>query len=121
MRLIWNHALDFGHVGLVKHHIGIELALALGALGSQDVAFVRMSALDLARTCLLEALGRSAMSFQLRHSVLLLQHKCENAASDGAVGTRRHGEHGESLNRGSSQMNADFPSDFMWSSLIRSS
>src|SRR5271167_3855581 len=87
MRLVGNHALDLGHVGLVKHHIGIELALALGALGSQNVALVRVSALDFARTCLLEALGRSAMSFQLRHSVLLLQHKCEIAASDDAVST----------------------------------
>jgi hypothetical protein len=87
MRLIGNHALDLGHVGLVKHHISIELALALGAFGSQDVALERMAALDLARTCLLEALGRSAMSFQLRHKVLLLQHKCRNAASDDAFTT----------------------------------
>src|SRR5271157_4574053 len=68
--LVRDHALDLWHVGLVKHHVGVELALALGSLRSQDVAFVRVSALDLARTCLVEALGRSAMSFQLRHSVL---------------------------------------------------
>src|SRR5271157_326533 len=76
--LVGNHALDFWHVGLVKHHVGVELALALGSLRSQDVALVRVSALDLARTCLLEALGRSAMSFQLRHNVFLLQHKRAN-------------------------------------------
>ena len=94
MRLVGNHALDLWHVGLVKHHVGIELALALGSLGSQDVALVRVSALDLARTCLMEALGRSAMSFQLRHSVLLLQHKCANPAShDGfTTETQRHRE-----------------------------
>src|SRR5271167_2768334 len=87
MRLVGNHALDLWHVGLVKHHVGIELALALGSFGSQDVALVRVSALDLARTCLLEALGRSAMSFQLRHSVFPLQHKREKAASDGRCTT----------------------------------
>ena len=70
MRLIWDHALDFGHVGLVKHHIGIELALALGALGSQDVALIRVTALDLARACLLEALGRSAVCLKLWHNDL---------------------------------------------------
>jgi hypothetical protein len=34
-----------------------------------------VTALDLAGTCLLEALRRSAMCFQLWHSVFLLQHK----------------------------------------------
>ena len=86
-RLVRNHALDLRHVGLVKHHVSIELALAFGSFGSQDVAFERVSAFDLARTCLLEALGRSAMSFQLRHSVFLLQHKHANAASDGGFTT----------------------------------
>src|SRR5271157_176735 len=87
--LVRDHALDLWHVGLVKHHVGVELALALGSLRSQDVAFVRVSALDLARTCLVEALGRSAMSFQLRHSVLLLQHKRANPASDRPFTTLR--------------------------------
>src|SRR5208337_3328429 len=75
--LVGNHALDLGHIGLVKHHVGIELPFALGSFGSQDVALERVSALDLARTCLLEALGRSAMSFRLRHSVFLLQHNAK--------------------------------------------
>src|SRR5271169_887543 len=100
MRLVGNHALDFGHVGLVKHHVGIELALALGSFGSQDVALVRVSALDLSRTCLLEALGRSAMSFQLRHSVFLLQHKHANAASDSGFTTETQ----RITNRGFSRM-----------------
>lgn len=68
--LVWDHALDLGHVGLIKHHVFIELAFALRTFRSQDVALIRVTALDLARTCLLEALGRSAMCLQLRHSYL---------------------------------------------------
>jgi len=68
--LVWNHALDLGHVRLIKHHVFIELALALGALGSQDVALIRVTALDLARACLLEALGRSAVCLKLWHNGL---------------------------------------------------
>lgn len=68
--LVWNHALDFGHVRLIKHHVSIELAFALGSLRSQDVALKRVTALDLARACLLEALGRSAVCLKLWHSDL---------------------------------------------------
>ena len=88
--LVRNHALDFGHVGLVKHHVFVELAFTLGSLGSQDMALVRVSAFDLARACLLEAFGRSAMCLQLRHSISLLQHKRANPASGDAF-TAGHG------------------------------
>ena len=70
MRLVWNHALDLRHVGLIKHYVFIELAFALCTFRSQDVALIRVTALDLAGTCLLEALGRSAMCLQLWHSYL---------------------------------------------------
>jgi hypothetical protein len=59
--LVRNHALDLFLIGLIQNRIRIELALALGALGSQDVALKRVSALDFAGTCLLEALRRSAV------------------------------------------------------------
>lgn len=68
--LVWNHPLDLLLIGLVQNRIGIELALALGALGSQDMALERVTAFNLAGACLLEALGRSAMSLQLWHSDL---------------------------------------------------
>jgi len=68
IRLVRNHSFDLLLVGFVQNRIGIELALALGSLRSQDVALERVTALDLARTCLLEALGRSAMSLKLWHS-----------------------------------------------------
>ena len=70
MRLVRDHPCDLLLIRLVQNRIGIELALALGALGSQDVAFERVTALDLARACLLEALGRSAMCLKLWHSDL---------------------------------------------------
>ena len=70
MRLVRNHPFDLLLVGFVQNGIGIELALALGALGSQDVALERVTALDLARTCLLEAFGRSAVSLKLWHNDL---------------------------------------------------
>ena len=59
--LVRNHALDLLLIGLIQNRIRVELALALGALGSQDVAFKRVSALNFAGTCLLEALRRSAV------------------------------------------------------------
>ena len=101
--LVRNHPLDLGYVGLVKHHVSIELALALGSFGSQDVALVRVSALDFACTCLLEAFGRSAMSLQLWHSVFLLQHKRANAASDRGY----YRDSAATVKRGSSRMNTD--------------
>jgi hypothetical protein len=68
--IVRNHPCDFSLICLIENRIGIELALALGALGSQDVALKRVPALDLARACLLEALGRSAVCLKLWHNDL---------------------------------------------------
>src|SRR5580698_4568542 len=68
--LVRDHASDLLVIRLIQNRILIELALALGRLRSQDVAFERVTAFDLARTCLVEALRRSAMCLQLRHSDL---------------------------------------------------
>jgi len=73
--LVRNHPCDFLVIRFIQNRIGIELALALGCLGSQDVTLKRVTALNLARTRLLKALSRSAMCLQLRHNVFLLQHK----------------------------------------------
>src|SRR5271169_6956693 len=67
-KLIGDHAGHFLLVRLVHHAVGIEMALALGRLRSQDVALKRVSALELARTCLFEALGRSTVCLKLWHS-----------------------------------------------------
>ena len=67
-RLVRNHPFDLFLVSFVQNRIGIELALALRAFGSQDVALERVTAFDLARTSLLEALSRSAMSLKLWHN-----------------------------------------------------
>ena len=68
--LVGDHALNFMQIRLIDHRIGVELAFALRTLRSQDVALKRVSALDLASTCLLETLGRSLMCLQLGHSGL---------------------------------------------------
>lgn len=68
--LVRDHPFDLFLVGFVQNRIAIELAFALRTFGSQDVALERVSALDLARPCLLEALGRSAVSLELWHSDL---------------------------------------------------
>ncbi len=60
--LVRDHPCDFLVIRFIQNRIGIELAFALGCFGSQDVAFKRVTALDFARTCLLEALRRSAVS-----------------------------------------------------------
>ena len=70
MRLVGDHAFNLLLIRLIQNRIGIELALALGTLRSQDMALERVTALDLARTRLLEALSRSAMCLQLRHNDL---------------------------------------------------
>src|SRR6516165_4067239 len=73
--LVGDHPCNFFLIRLVHHRIGIEMAFALGLLRSQDVAFESVSTLKLARTCLLEALRRSTVCLQLRHSSLfILQH-----------------------------------------------
>ncbi len=68
--LIGDHALDLRLIRLVDQRIAIELALALGSLGSQDVALHGMTTLDLPGSRFLEALCRSTMCFQLRHNRL---------------------------------------------------
>src|SRR5271165_3732547 len=68
--LVGDHAGHLFLVRLVHHAVGIEMAFALGRLRSQDVALKRVSALELARTCLLEALGRSTVCLKLWHSSL---------------------------------------------------
>ena len=59
--LVRYHPFDLFLIRLIQNRISIELALALGALGSQDVALKRVTALDFASTRLLEALRRSAV------------------------------------------------------------
>src|SRR5262245_46127328 len=44
-----------------------HLALGLGGLARQDVTLERTGSDDLARACLLEALGGAAVCFQFRH------------------------------------------------------
>ena len=70
MRLVGDHPCDLLVIRLVQNRIRIELALALSALGSQDMALERVTALDLATPCLLEALGRSTVCLQLWHNDL---------------------------------------------------
>src|ERR1039457_322561 len=67
--LVGDHPQNLRQIGLVDHSAHIHLALALGALGSQDVALESETALHLARTRLLEALGGAAVSLHLRHCV----------------------------------------------------
>src|SRR5215467_3500037 len=68
--LVGDHALNFGLIRLVHHGFHIEMAFALGSFRSQDMALKSVSTLELARTCLLEALRRSTVCLQLRHSSL---------------------------------------------------
>ena len=72
--LVGDHAGDLLLIRLIQNHVFIELAFALAGFRSQDVALKRVTAFDFARTCLVEALRRSAMCLKLRHSVFLLQH-----------------------------------------------
>lgn len=65
--LVRNHPLDLGFVRLAHDDLLGQLALALGVLRSKDVAQVRVAALDLSGSGLLEALGSSAMRFKFRH------------------------------------------------------
>src|SRR5271166_4951737 len=68
--LVGNHACNFVLIRLVDHRVGVEMPLALRTLRSQDVPFKRVSTLELACRCLLEALGGSTMCLQLRHNRL---------------------------------------------------
>src|SRR5271157_4620670 len=68
--LVGNHACNFVLIRLVDHRVGVEMPLALRTLRSQDMALKRVTALELACRCLLEALGGSTMCLQLRHNRL---------------------------------------------------
>jgi len=70
--LVGDHAGHFLLVRLVYQAVGIEMALALGSLRSQDVALKSVSTLELARTCLLEALRRSTVCLKLWHNYLFI-------------------------------------------------
>ncbi len=62
--LVRDHPLDLAQVGLIKHDVLIEVALALGVLRRQDVTCEGVTALDLAGGGLLEALGGAGMRFE---------------------------------------------------------
>src|SRR5271157_481142 len=68
--LVGNHACNFVLIRLVDHRVGVEMPLALRTVRSQDMALKRVTALELACRCLLEALGGSTMCLQLRHNRL---------------------------------------------------
>src|ERR1700684_596757 len=63
--LVGDHACNLLLICLIQNRISIELALALSRLRSQDVALERVTALDFATACLVEALRRSAMCLKL--------------------------------------------------------
>src|SRR5690606_39950980 len=64
------HAPDQPDVGLVHHGGAAQAALALGALLREDVAQVRMAALESAARTALEPLGRAAVGLQFGHGLL---------------------------------------------------
>ena len=66
--LVWNHPLDFCFVRRAEDYLLGQFALALRVLGGQDVAQMRVAALDLPSGSLLEALGGSAMCLKFRHN-----------------------------------------------------
>ena len=68
--LVRDHSFDLLLVSFVQNRIAIELALALGALRSQDVALESVSALNPATRRLLKALGSAAVRLHLN-----LRHK----------------------------------------------
>ena len=70
--LVRDHSLNFRLIRLVHHGFHVEMAFALGSLRSQDVALKCVSALELARTCPLEAFRRSTVCLQLWHSSLFI-------------------------------------------------
>src|SRR5438874_8811456 len=68
---VGQHALDALLVGLGDEHVDVERALPLGRLLRQDVARVRVPALDLARRGRVETLRRALVCFKFRHDDLL--------------------------------------------------
>src|SRR3954470_14133661 len=73
---VGQHALDALLVGLCNHHVDVEDALALGRLLRQDVARVRVAALDLARRGRAETLRRALVCLQFRHDNLQKAISC---------------------------------------------
>src|SRR2546423_4135236 len=64
---VGQHALDALLVGFGDEHVDVECALPLGRLLRQDVARVRVPALDLARRGRAETLRRALVCFKFRH------------------------------------------------------
>ena len=67
--LVRQQALYLCYVGGISKAFLTQMSQTLGGLLVQDVAATNMSALDLAGLCHLKALGRAAVSLNLRHSV----------------------------------------------------
>src|SRR5437588_4174769 len=67
---VGQHALDALLVGLGDEHVNVECALSLGRLLRQDVARVRVPALDFARRGRAETLRRALVCFKFRHDDL---------------------------------------------------
>src|SRR6185437_8574064 len=61
------HAGDLRGVGLAHQDDTAKLFLGLRFLGSEDVAHLRLTALELTARSLLEALGRAGVGLQLGH------------------------------------------------------
>src|SRR2546423_15646262 len=87
---VGQHALDALLVGLGDEHVDVERALPLGRLLRQDVARVRVPALDLAGRGRAETLRRALVCFKFRHddspnSFQFLVFSFERSASCGDV------------------------------------
>jgi hypothetical protein len=63
----WQHAAHGGNISLVHFRRRTQLALPLAALFRQDMAQVRLAALEAAGSGLPETLGGATIRFQLRH------------------------------------------------------
>src|SRR5262245_44923696 len=61
------HSLDQRLIGIRCHHVDVQIALSLCGLLGQDVAGVRVPALDLSGGGQAESLGRSFMSLEFWH------------------------------------------------------
>src|SRR5579864_6682972 len=64
---VGEHAGDLRCVGLAHQDDTAKLFLGLRFLGGEDVAHLRLTALELTARSLLEALGRAGVGLQLRH------------------------------------------------------
>lgn len=64
---VWQHILHPLLIGFGHHRINVEIAFSLGALFSQDVARMRVTALDLAARGGAKSFGRTFMCFKFWH------------------------------------------------------